>query len=174
MKTLVVRPETPAPDFGIPTVTGIPPRYAELLASFIDSSVPYVVVQECWNGLTAYAGPMTQAECDAIPACSAPPDPDPARTLLDVLRSEPIDLTALEANLGYLAAYLSDANVKAVGQDVTRLHTLVSSLAAFYANASPTTAQAVAAVKDQVELTVAVQRVTLAVLADVIRFLVQR
>ena len=174
MKTLVVRPGTDAPDFGLPAATGIPPRYAALLASFIDSAVPYVVVLDCWNGLTAYAGPMTQAEVDAIPACPPVPDPDPARTLLDVLRGQPIDLTALEANLGYLAAYLSDANVAAVGQDVTRLHTLVANLAAFYANATPTTAQAVAAVKDQVELTVAVQRVTLAVLADVIRYAVQR
>jgi hypothetical protein len=172
MLTLVSRPETVPPDFGIPTAVGVPDRYRDLLRNTPDD-VPYAVVRECWDGLTAYAGPMTQAQVDAIPACSLPPDPDPARTLLDVLRAQPINLAALEGNLDYLAAYLGDANVAAVGQDIARLHVLVANLAAFHANATPTTAQAVAAVKDQIELTVAVQRVTLAVLADVIRYVLR-
>ena len=173
MLTLVVRPETEPPDFGIPTSVGVPDRYANLLRNTPDD-VPYVVVRECWDGLTAYAGPLTQGEVDAIGACSPPPDPDPARTVLGVLASTPIDRTALTTNLDYLSAYLGNAQVQALPQLTSKMTTLIATLTTFYGLASPTAAQTAAATKAEIELTVVVQRVTLHVLADVIRFQLAR
>lgn len=174
----VTDPEALGQSLGIGMlIAGIPPAYA-YLCEFPPAG--YFVGRETWAGLDVLPGPVTPEQIAALPD----PGPDPqiaevqaraqATSLLDILRAQPIDLPSLEANLGYLAAYLGDARVQSLPMDMTRMTALVDEIAAYYANATPDGAAAIAALKAEVELSTVAQRTALAVLADLIRYTLQR
>ena len=93
--------------------------------------------------------------------------------ILGYLSSSPINSTALQVNLAYLAAFVTNATVQSVPEDVTRMANNIATMGAFVGNASPTTADIIAALKAVCEDAVIVDRVALAVLADTIRYILQ-
>jgi hypothetical protein len=136
MKVLVTRPEGPAPDFGIPTVIGVPPRYEDLLREW-PSDVPYVVVRECWDDTTAFSGPLTQAEVDALPECSPDPDDEDRRVVSSITE---------------------DFRDAIADSDPSRVRPDIALLRAYQGIPSPTGAQTVAAVRAQSRLIAALAR----------------
>jgi hypothetical protein len=118
-----------------------------------------------YNGSTfAYAEPVLTVEERAVLAHSQ------ASGVLGILSSTPIDQAALTTNLDYLSHYLGNAQVQALPQLTSKMDSLVATLTTFYGLASPTAVQTAAGLKAQVELGVVVQRITLQVLADLIRY----
>lgn len=60
----------------------------------------WAVVQRCWDGDTILPGPVTQAQVDALPACSMSPDETQAANAATI-RSRAA--SALTANAAFLA-----------------------------------------------------------------------
>lgn len=137
----------------------------------------YLVARETWKGLDILPGPVTRAQIEALPD----PGPDPGVTaahrqaevhgILDALRTTPIDPVALDANLALAAAGLDLPDLPASD---------VAGLTAFLALPSPTTAQAIAAVQAIIRVlaryqdVITAERATIGVLADLIRYTLQR
>ena len=137
----------------------------------------YLVARETWKGLDILPGPVTRAQIEALPD----PGPDPGVTaahrqaevqgILDMLRTTPIDPAALDANLALAAAGLAIPDLPASD---------VEGLTAFLALSSPTATQTAAAAKALIRVladyadVISAQRATIAVLADTIRFILQR
>ena len=135
MKTLVVRPGTVAPDLGLPVATGIPPRYRAQLLGYVDHD--YVVVRECWDGITVFPGPLTQADVDAISDC----EPDPSKT-----------------EVATISSMMDDFRDAIPASDPAKVKPDIALLVAFAGNASPTNAQAIAAIKAQSRLIASLAR----------------
>jgi hypothetical protein len=96
------------------------------------------------------------------------------QTILGALSSTPINEANLETNLEYLAAFLGNATVAGIGQEQARMASLISTMVTFVGTPAPTAEEAFAAVRAVCESSVITQRVTLNVLADVIRYVLQR
>ena len=158
-------------------IADIPPAYAGRVL-FPDAG--YLVVRETWAGLDILPGPVTPDDIAALPD----PGPDPGiaaaeaqarqRSILSALQSSPINVSELEANLDYLAAFVGNSAVAGVPRNTARLADLIDTMVEFVANPTPTNEDAVAAIKAVCENSVAVDRVALAVLADLIRYTLQR
>lgn len=176
-KDTINDPDALGASLGIGTlVDGVPERYAGRVTI---PAAGYVVVRETWAGLDILPGPVTRAQIDALPD----PGTDPSvveqevraaqSDVLSVIASTPIDTAALRTNLDYLAAFVTNPSVQAVPEDVNRLNSLISTMSAYVVNPSPTNAESVAAIKAACESSVIVDRVTLAILADVIRYILK-
>jgi hypothetical protein len=176
--TTITDPEALASSLGIGAlVAGIPPAYTDRY-SFPDAG--YFVVRETWAGLDVLPGPVTVEQIAALPD----PGPNPAiavaeqraaeTSVLGILSTTPIDMTALTANLAYLSAFLGNATVVSLAQEQAQLTALIGTMVTFVGNPAPTLEQAVEAIKAVCESSVVVQRVTLSVLADTIRYTLQR
>lgn len=113
------------------------------------------------------------SEGAARTALGLPVDVDAVASVLDMLSTTPIDMAALTVNLDFLAAFVGDSTVSTVGQDITQLHSLIATMAAFVTNPAPTANEAFAAIRAVCENSVVVDRVTISVLADVIRYILQ-
>ncbi|HSW41798.1 MAG TPA: hypothetical protein VLM76_04755 [Patescibacteria group bacterium] len=155
-------------------VAGIPPAYA---GRYDFPPAGYLVARETWAGLDVLPGPVTPEAIAALPD----PGPDPAvdaavkqaevHGILDILRTTPINPAALDANLVLLA------RARAIPDPPTGD---IAALATFLPVSSPTLAQTAAATKALIRVlanyaeVVPAQRATINVLADTIRFLLQR
>ena len=136
----------------------------------------YVVVRATWAGIDVLPGPVTPAQIAALPD----PGPDPTiaagakqtetQTILEILQTTPIDPVALAANLATCAAALAIPDPAPA--DITALGT-------YLALPSPTAAQTAAATKSLIRAlgaypgVVTAQRATVAVLGDVIRYVLR-
>ena len=154
-------------------IEGIPPSHAGLKLP----AAGYVVVRETWAGLDVLPGPVTRDDVDALPD----PGPDPqaaaadlqaaAGGVLRILQTSPINPAALDANLTLLAAARGIPDPPAAD---------IAALASFLPLAAPTAAQTAAATKALIRVlanyadVVPAQRATINVLADTIRFILQR
>ena len=171
--TRIANPDALGASLGVAVlVAGVPPSLAVTLPE-----AGYVVARQTWAGLDVLPGPVTPAQIAALPD----PGPDPAivaaqkqteaQGILDTLRTTPIDPVALDANLALTAAGLAIPDPPAAD---------VAALAAFLTLPSPTAAQAIAAVQALIRAltaypeVIATQRATIAVLADTIRYTLQR
>lgn len=140
----------------------------------------WMVIRRTWAGDDYLYPPVSRADIEALPD----PGPDPrdvateqaqqTTSVLGVLATTPIDHAELTANLDYLAAFVGNSVVAGVPRDTARLAALIDTMVAFVANDAPTNAEAIAAIKAVCENSVTVDRVTLAVLADLIRYTLQR
>ena len=154
-------------------IDGIPPSHAGLELP----AAGYVVVRETWAGLDVLPGPVTRDDVDALP--DRGPDPQAAAAelqagvgrVLRILQSSPINPAALEANLTLLATARAIPDPPAAD---------IAALASFLPLAAPTAAQTAAATKALIRVlanyadVVPAQRATINVLADTIRFILQR
>ena len=154
-------------------IEGIPPSHAGLKLP----PAGYVVVRETWAGLDVLPGPVTRDDVDALPD----PGPDPraaaadlqaaAGGVLRILQTSPINPAALDANLTLLAAARGIPDPPAAD---------IAALATFLLLAAPTAGQTAAATKALIRVlanyadVVPAQRATINVLADTIRFILQR
>jgi hypothetical protein len=86
VKVLIGHHDAAIPDFGIPVLRGLPARY---IGTVTLPDEGYVLVRDCWDGISVYAGPLTQAAVDAIPECGENPDvveQKTQRTIVERLR----------------------------------------------------------------------------------------
>lgn len=173
--TLVADPASLGASLGIGSlVAGVPPRLEGIVTL---TEAGYVVVRETWVGLDVLPGPVTRQDIDALPD----PGPDPqvaaaelraaAGGVLRILQTTPIDPVALDANLTLLAAARAIPDPPAAD---------IAALTTFLPLTSPTLVQTAAATKALIRVlanyadVVPAQRATINVLADTIRFLLQR
>jgi hypothetical protein len=157
-------------------IAGIPSAYVN---AYTFPEAGYLVARETWKGLDVLLGPVTLEQIAALPD----PGPDPSiqaaqvaqeqTTTLSVLQTTPIDLVELEANLEYLAVFVNNATVTSISRDTARLETLIDEMVAFVGETNPTPELAFSAIRAICENSVIVDRVALAVLADVIRYILR-
>ncbi|HET6497801.1 MAG TPA: hypothetical protein VFH17_01925 [Coriobacteriia bacterium] len=181
MLTLVYDPATISDPAALGATLGVGVLIAGIPSAYVDRyafpAAGYLVARETWAGLDVLPGPVTRDQIDALPD----PGPDPgvaaaalqAATggVLRILQTTPIDPAALDANLTLLAAARAIPNPPAGD---------IAALATFLPVPSPTAAQTAAATKALLRVlanypdVVSAQRATINVLADTIRFLLQR
>jgi len=171
----IEEPEALAASLGIgELVAGVPPRLAGLITL---PAAGYAVVRETWTGRDVLPGPVTRTQVDALPD----PGDDPAiaeaaatnlaKGILETLRTTPIDPVALDANL-----ILARAGLQIAAPPQADIDALI----AYVGVPAPTLVQTAAATKALIRVlanyddVVTAQRATINVLADTIRYLLQR